>query len=60
MKHWTIAASAGESNAMHELRMEFGKGAVSRESLDSTLSAYNNSCVEMRSKARDMYIRRFY
>ena len=30
---------------------------VSRESIDSTLTAYNNSCVEMRSEARDACIR---
>jgi hypothetical protein len=30
---------------------------VSRESIDSTLAAYNNSCAEMRSEARDSYIR---
>jgi hypothetical protein len=33
------------------------QGNISKESLDSTLSAYNNSCSEMRSKARDAYIR---
>ena len=60
VKHWTIAASAGESYAMHKLRTRVEKGAVSRESLDSSLSAYNNSCVKMRSKARGAYIRRFY
>ena len=30
---------------------------VSRESVDSTLAAYNNSCAEMRSEARDAVIR---
>jgi TPR repeat protein len=57
IKHWIIAASAGHYIAMHELRTRVEKGAVSRESLDSTLSAYNNSCVEMRSEARNAYIR---
>jgi TPR repeat protein len=56
IKHLTIAASAGEYNAMHGLRKRFEKGLVSRESIDSTLSAYNNSCAEMRSEARDAYI----
>ena len=32
------------------------QGAVRRESIDSTLKAYNNSCAEMRSKTRDSYI----
>ena len=60
VKHWTIAASAGEFDAMHEMRVEFEQGYVRRESINSTLSAYNNSCVEIRSKARDVYMRRFY
>jgi hypothetical protein len=57
MKHLRIAASAGQYHAMHHLRTLFEQGAVSRESIDSTLKAYNNSCAEMRSKARDAYIR---
>jgi TPR repeat protein len=57
MKHWTIAASAGEYEAMHHLRAFFEKGAVSRESINSTLAAYNSSCAEMRSEARDAAIR---
>jgi hypothetical protein len=32
------------------------KGYVSTESIDSTLTAYNNSCADMRSKARDAAI----
>jgi TPR repeat protein len=56
IKHWTIAASAGHYDAMHQLRIMFEKGAVSRESIDSTLAAYNNSCLEFRSEARDACI----
>jgi TPR repeat protein len=56
-KHWTIAASSGNYIAMHHLRIAVEKGFVSRESIDSTLAAYNSSCVEMRSEARDTYIR---
>ena len=56
VKHYTIAASAGDYTAMHELRTFFDQGAVSRESIDSTLTAYNNSCAEMRSEARDARI----
>jgi hypothetical protein len=56
IKHWTIAASAGESFAMHQLRTFFEVGANSRESMDSTLAAYNNSCAKMRSEARDAYM----
>jgi TPR repeat protein len=57
VKHWAIAASAGEFDAMNHLRIGFEKGNVSQESIDSTLAAYNNSCAEMRSEARDAYIR---
>ena len=56
-KHLRIAASAGDYAAMHHLRTIFEKGFVSRESIDSTLTAYNNSCAETRSEARDAYIR---
>jgi TPR repeat protein len=56
-KHWTIAASAGEHCAMHTLQSGFQQGGVSRESMDSTLTAYNNACAEMRSEARDACIR---
>jgi len=57
VKHWTIAASAGHYTAMHHLRICFEQGHVCRESIDSTLTAYNNSCAEMRSEARDTYMR---
>jgi tetratricopeptide (TPR) repeat protein len=57
LKHWTIAASSGEYASMHNLLTALKKGMVSRNQIDSTLAAYNNSCVEMRSEARDAYIR---
>jgi TPR repeat protein len=57
LKHLKIAASAGYYLAMNNLLDAFKKGLVSRESIDSILVAYNNSCVEMRSEARDAYIR---
>ena len=56
VKHWTIAASAGHYGAMKNLIkvIEMGYvGYVSRAAIDSTITAYNDSCVEMRSKARD-------
>ena len=56
IKHWTIGASAGCYRAMHELRSFFEKGKVSRESIDATLSAYNKSCAQFRSEARDACI----
>jgi len=51
-----IAASSGHYNAMFQLKTCFEEGFVSRESINSTLTAYNNSCAEMRSKARDAAI----
>ena len=56
VKHWTIAASAGHYKAMFQLKICFEKGLVSRESIDSNLTAYNSSCAEMRSEARDASI----
>ena len=56
LKHLRIAASAGDYAAMNFIRKFFERGVVSRESIDSTLTAYNNSCAEMRSEARDAYI----
>jgi TPR repeat protein len=55
-KHWKIAASAGHYKAMHNLRLLFDQGVVCRESIDSTLISYNNSCADMRSKAREAFI----
>jgi hypothetical protein len=57
LKHWEIAASAGNYDAMHNLLGAFNHGVFSRESMYSISAAYNNSCVEMRSEARDAYIR---
>ena len=57
IKHWTIAASAGSYFALRELIICFQEGSVTRESIDSTLAAYNSSCAEMRSEARDSSIR---
>jgi TPR repeat protein len=56
-KHWIIAASAGNFHAMDTLRVSFKEGFISKESINSTLTAYNNSCAEMRSEARDAFIR---
>ena len=56
VKHWTIAASAGDYDAMNALLLAFNHGLVSRESIDSIMKSYNNSCTEMRSEARDAFI----
>ena len=56
VKHWVIAASAGEYNAMHNLLIAFNQVSTSRATIDSSLRAYNKSCIEMRSEARDAAI----
>ena len=56
IKHFRIAASAGCFRAMSTLLIVFKQGHVNRDAIDATLTAYNNSCAEMRSKARDLFI----
>ena len=47
----------GLINAMNDVRTGFEQGCVSRELIDSTLAAYDDSCAEMGSETRDAYIR---
>jgi hypothetical protein len=55
---FTIAASAGHYRAMNALQKGFDRGFVSRDAIDAILVAYNNYyCAEMRSEARDAYIK---
>ena len=56
VKHWMISASAGCYQSMKNMLIASEDGLVSRESIDSTLTAYNNSCKEMRSEGRDAAI----
>jgi hypothetical protein len=49
LKHWTIAASAGEYMSMQNLQSAFEQGLVGRDEIDTILTDYNNSCAEMRS-----------
>ena len=55
--HFNIAVSAGSYHIMNAMQKLFDRGVVSIELIDSTLQAYNNSCAEMRSEARDDCIR---
>jgi tetratricopeptide (TPR) repeat protein len=57
VKHWTIAASAGHYIAICNLLHAFNQSVISRDEIDLTLAAYNKSCAEMRSEARDAAIR---
>jgi hypothetical protein len=51
MQHLRIGASAGDYLAMHCMQKAFERGLISRDEIDSILTAYNNSCAEMRSEA---------
>jgi TPR repeat protein len=53
VKHWRIAAAGGDFYAMHSLQVMFEDGLVRREAINSTFTAYNNSCSR---KARDNLI----
>ena len=58
---WSMEVNSGniERAIKHFIAMQnlIESGSVSRESIGSTLTAYNNSCAEMRSEERDTFIR---
>ena len=54
------SASRGKYKAITNLRAFFEKGCVSRGSIVSALTAYNSSCAEMGSEARDACIRAIF
>ena len=56
VKHWAIASSAGNHQAMNNLLVALKRNLVPQDEFESALTAYNNSCVEMRSEARDAFI----
>ena len=53
IKHWTISASAGHGESMASIQELFERGHVNSDLYELTLKAYNDSCAEMRSKARE-------
>jgi len=53
IKHWTISASAGCRDSMTAIHREVERGRVQIDLFELTLKACNDSCAEMRSKARD-------
>jgi TPR repeat protein len=53
VKHWMIAASSGCYTSMHALRKFIEEGFMPQDAIESILTAYNASCAEMRSEARD-------
>ena len=58
VKHWAIASSAGNHQAMNNLLVALKRDLVPQDEFESALTAYNNSCAEMRSEARDAAIQR--
>jgi hypothetical protein len=53
IKHCTISASAGHSKSMSAIEGSFEKGLVQTDAYKLTLKAYNDSCTEMKSNARE-------
>jgi TPR repeat protein len=53
IKYWTFSASAGQKESMMMIKESFEKGLVQTDAYELMLKAYNHSCEEMRSKARD-------
>jgi TPR repeat protein len=53
IKHWTISASAGCRDSMTAIQREFERGRLQIGLYEMTMKAYNDSCAEMRSKARE-------
>jgi hypothetical protein len=51
-----LSIGAGECHAMYNLLRSFKDGLVSRDAIDTTLTAYNNACVNMRSEVRNSLI----
>jgi hypothetical protein len=49
--------SAGNHYAMENLLLLLKHNLVSQDKIDACLTAYNNSCADMRSEARCGYIR---
>jgi TPR repeat protein len=53
IKHWIISASSGHSGSMPDIQRAFKRGLIQTDVYEQTLKAYDVSCAEMRSKARD-------
>ena len=53
MKHFTIAARAGDSKCLENVKKGFIAGLVTKNEYESTLRAYHESQMEMKSEARE-------
>eukprot|EP00579_Thalassiosira_antarctica_P010435 CAMPEP_0201909324 /NCGR_PEP_ID=MMETSP0903-20130614/1136_1 /ASSEMBLY_ACC=CAM_ASM_000552 /TAXON_ID=420261 /ORGANISM="Thalassiosira antarctica, Strain CCMP982" /LENGTH=262 /DNA_ID=CAMNT_0048443833 /DNA_START=85 /DNA_END=870 /DNA_ORIENTATION=- len=57
IKHWTVAANAGFQESLDELMRAFRDNIFAKEDLLQTLREFQASNDEMKSKARDDYVR---
>jgi len=55
MRHYKLAAAAGEENSMKRLRKYFSLGKFSEAELEETLRAHKEKCDEMNSEERERY-----
>ena len=53
LKHWMIAARAGNQDSLDNIRRGFMNGMVTKEEYERTLRAYKESVDEMKSDQRD-------
>jgi len=54
IKHWLIAARAGDETSLYNVKAGFTKGIVTKDEYASTLRAYHERQKEMKSEERDM------
>ena len=53
MKHFILAAKAGEASSLDEVKDGFMKGVVTKDEFASTLRAYHERQKEMKSDMRE-------
>ena len=53
IKHWLMAARAGDKTSLDNVKEGFLKGIVTKDEYASTLRAYHERQKEMKSDARD-------
>ena len=53
MKHFMLAAKAGNKDSLDEVKRGFTKGLVTKDEYESTLRAYHVCQAEMKSETRD-------
>ena len=55
IRHWKLAAAAGEKHSMKVLWKCFSKGALGKADLEETLRAHKEACDTMNSEERERY-----